>query len=68
MPINVKTQVSTVFIDLSKAFDTLNHQTLLRKLKYYGAHKKTLAWFDSYLSNRKHYTELDTDIKSSHIS
>ena len=58
----------TVFIDLSKAFDTLNHQILLCKLKYYGAHKKTLAWFDSYLSNRKHYTELDTDIKSSHIS
>ena len=31
-------------------------------------HIKTLAWFDSYLCNRKHYTELDTDIKSSHIS
>ena len=42
-----------VFIDLSKAFDTLEHKVLFAKLYRYGIRGLTLDWFISYLSNRK---------------
>ena len=42
-----------VFIDLSKAFDTVDHSILLKKLKFYDITDKNLAWFKSYLSDRK---------------
>ena len=41
-----------VFIDLSKAFDTLNHHKLLCKMDKYGIRGPTLQWFKSYLDNR----------------
>ena len=41
-----------VFIDLKKAFDTINHEIILRKLSYFGADQATDKWFQSYLSNR----------------
>ena len=44
-------------VDLSKAFDTINHKILINKLENYGTCGKSLLWFKSYLSNRKQYLE-----------
>ena len=53
-----------VFIDLSKAFDTVDHSILLKKLKFYGITDKNLAWFESYLSNRNQYIEIGENSKT----
>ena len=43
------------YLDLNKAFDTVNHPILFEKLKHYGIRGMALAFFRSYLSNRKQY-------------
>ena len=50
---------SSIFMDLSKVFDTLSHEILLKIKLHYGINGTTLHWFSSYLKNRKRYVELN---------
>ena len=48
-----------IFIDLQKAFDTVDHSILLKKLHYYGIRGLTNDWFGSYLTNRKQFVSIN---------
>ena len=48
-----------VFLDLKKAFDTVNHSVLLRKLSSIGVSDDSLKWFESYLMDRKQSTKVE---------
>ena len=51
--------VCGVFVDLEKAFDTVNHKILCEKLNYYGLRGKVNNLIQSYLANRKQYVSLN---------
>ena len=58
--------VVAVFLDLSKAFDTINHSILLSKLKKIGLNETSLTWFQSYLSVRKSYCHVNGVLSSNY--
>ena len=48
-----------IFVDLQKAFDTVDHKILLHKLEYYGIRGVCNDWFKSYLSDRKQFVSIN---------
>ena len=59
--LNIGKHVLGVFIDLSKAFDTLDHKILLDKLEHYGIRGNAKSLFESYLIGRQQYTTFNKD-------
>ena len=48
-----------IFVDLHKAFDTVDHSTPLRKFCHYGIRRLTNKLFESYLANRKQFVSVN---------
>ena len=53
-----------VFIDLSKAFDSVDNSILLRKLKLFGITDRNYAWINSYLSNPLQNVQVDGNCRT----
>ncbi len=49
-----------IYLDLSKAFDTLDYKIFTQKLEYYGIKGTNLELFQNYLTERKQYVEFDS--------
>ena len=70
---SIKTQLDDgkylagVFVHLTKAFDTIDHNKLLKKLDYYGVRRTENDWFASYLQNRKHFLSIGGHISSTQV-
>ena len=69
--IHIKQQIQTssyitssIFVDYSKAFDTIDHDILIKKLLLYKFNKNSVNWFRNYLSNRKQLVKLEHGILS----
>ena len=54
-----------ILIDLQKVFDTIDHQILLKKMKYLGFSKNAITWLKSYLCERKFKISINTSYSSS---
>ena len=62
--INENDESSVLFLDYSRAFNTVNHSILLRKMNMYGFANDVCKWFGNYFENRTQYTKLGTVLSS----
>ena len=62
--IDEKKMTAVLMLDLSKAFDSISHQKLLMKLRSLGLSGMALAWFDSYLTDRKQQVRINSSLSS----
>ena len=60
--------VGVVLVDFKKAFDLVDHQILLSKLKLYGIQNEILLWFNSYLSQRRQQVVINNSSQTSNQS
>jgi hypothetical protein len=60
--------VGGIFCDLTKVFDCVDHNMLKMKLQYYGLHKETINWFESYSSCRKQRVRLQINRNDTYFS
>jgi hypothetical protein len=65
--LNDKSKVGSVFLDLEKAFNSVNHSLLIKKLSYYGINGKAQQLIESYLSNRYQRVILKNFITNSYV-
>ena len=56
--VNLGRCCGVLFLDLQKAFDTINHTLLVSKLKQYSVRNKSLKWFEWYLAGRLQVTKV----------
>ena len=64
---NDKNYLLGILIDLSKAFDNVDHKILIQKLEHYQRNRKNLSWFKNYLTNQKQYIQYDSNDNSNDI-
>lgn len=57
--IDTKNKIMAVFLDLKRAFETIDRELLIQKLYMYGIRENELQWFKSYLTNRKQITKVN---------
>jgi len=59
--LNSQSQTVGIFCDLTKAFDCVNHDILIEKLKYYGVNETGIHWIKSYFHNRKQRVDINVN-------
>lgn len=60
--------VGAIFLDLKKAFDTVNHGILINKLASFNFSNDTIKWFDSYLKERTNYVKVQNHKSTSYTN